>query len=500
MIFQITNSRTSIIGADHFILNVLDKELRYPTAITSAKEAGIELPGEDNGWDGWVRQLHIPKTINPWFPTGLVHIAKRLSEKFGYGVSLDDQRVRPEGDIPEIVDIPLRDYQQEAVEAAVAEGRGVLDMPPRSGKTRTMCEIQRQIAVPTVWIAPTDRIVRQTVATLEELLGKNYAYHLVGSAKAGVAKNSRVVVCTAATAGGLPAEFYESRQAIIVDEWHHAAAPSYKRIFQNCEHIYFRFGMTGTFFRSGEDALAMHSLLSKTIYRVTSLDLLRWGYLVPVHAVFIPVPAKRLRGVPSRGFQGGHGTMGIHDHVVRNQLVAHAALMLYQTGRKTVVLCGTKKQGYQLQGILKAMLPAPPDRAQFKAAEFVSTDMDRKKQGQVLASFDAGEEVKVLLGTSILGEGVDLPTADALVLARGEKAEVSLTQAMYRVSTAVPGKDHAVVVDFADRHHRKLQQHSLERLNVYYNEPTFTVQVLNDPREFPIWVNSRLPIFARNAS
>lgn len=500
MIFQVTNSRTNIIGADPFMLNILDKELRYATPIADARDKGMELPGESGNWDGWVRLVRIPQTINPWFPTGLLSHAKRLCAKMGYAVSVDDYRRRPSGDVPEFVDIPLRDYQKEAVEKAVKSGRGVLDMPPRSGKTRTMCEIHRQLALPTIWIAPTDRIVKQTTDVIEGWFGKNYGYHLVGTASASEAKHKRVVVCTAATAMRLPPEFFQSRECIAVDEWHHAAAPSYKKIFKHCEHMFHRYGMTGTFFRSGEDELAMHALLSRTIYKVTSLDLLRWGYLVPVHAVFIPVPTKRLRGMPASTFQGGHGTHGIHENVVRNQLVAHAAMMLYQTGRKVLVLVGTKKQGYQLQGILKAMLPPSPERAQFQTCEFVSTDMDRKKQGRVLASFEENQEVKVLMGTTILGEGVDLPTADALVLARGEKAEVSLTQAMYRVSTAVPGKDHAVLVDFADRHHRKLQQHSLERLKVYYTEPTFTVQVLNEPREFPGWVSSRLPNFGAGAS
>jgi hypothetical protein len=78
--------------------------------------------------------------------------------------------------------------------------------------------------------------------------------------------------------------------------------------------------------------------------------------------------------------------------------------------------------------------------------------------------------------------------ADALVYARGEKAEVSLVQNAYRVGTAQGDKRESLIVDFADRHHRGLLKHSQERLRVYCDEPTFTVEVLQDPAEFGPWV------------
>lgn len=492
--FTVDNSRTSMTGADPYMVYVLDRELRYPTPIALVKDANVVLPGQDGEWDGWSRLLRKPTTIPPWFPTGLLPHALRHCEKNGYPFQINDTRVKPGLDVPDLVNIPLRDYQQDAVAQAMPTGRGVLDMPPRSGKTRTMCEITRQLAIPTVWIAPTDRIVVQTQRVLEGFFGNNYSTHLVGAQEDNVtgAMTRRIVVCTAATAGRLPAVFFQSRKCIVVDEWHHAAAPTYKGIFKHLDHVYYRYGMTGTFFRSGEDVLAMHSLLSNTIYKITSPELLSRGYIVPSYVAFVPVPGPRLRGL-DRTFQLGHGKHGIHEHSLRQQLAAHAALLLWKIGRKVLVLVGTKKQGRMLRRILLALLPPTPSSAQFKSVEFVSTDMARKTQLEVLDSFETSDEVKVLIGTSILGEGVDLPTADALVYAKGEKAEVTLTQNIYRTCTAVEGKRDAIVVDFGDRHHRKLFQHSLERLRVYYNEPTFSVSVLQDPRQFPEWLGYFAP-------
>lgn len=817
MLVVVENNRTYLHGADPFALHVLGTEMRYPTQMAMVKERGITLPDEaTRGWDGWMRLLRVPKRSDPWFPTGLYTMAGRLLDKFQIKYSVDDRRKRAEQGFPEIVNIPLRDYQKEAVKAAVEVGRGVLDMPPRchaigeeiltsagklikvedlkvgdyllgpdgtercileihtgsdllyrikpywggnsfvvnqyhelilnkysrhrtnkgnycdwnekiisvrdyvdqsdyakrtqflmysgavdfsagnkfdlpidpyvlgvllgdgsiirgtpvvphehratsvylsqgknhkkrknilvdileklnlwgcssgdkfipweyltssipnrfellaglldtdgylangsfyefsskseklkdsicflarslglvakwtekivdsvtyyrvnimgdisnipikvarkkafknskwrnllntsfsveclgvddfigftvdkdnrylnrdfivlknSGKTRTMCEIHRQIALPTLWIAPTDRIVTQTFDVLEGFFGRHYATHLVGSKNEGEASRMKVVVCTAATANRLSPDFFKTREMIIVDEWHHSAASTYRDIFNKCEHVYYRYGMTGTFYRSGQDTLAMHSLLSEAIYKITSVELLKRGYLVPTHCVFIPVDAPKLRGVGNT-YHLGHGTYGIHENDFRNQLVANAAEYLHRVGRKVLILVGTKKQGRILQRLLSGMLPLATRGAEFQTVEFVSTDVQRPIQKRILESYENDQEVKVLLGTSLLGEGVDLPSTDAIVYARGEKAEVALMQNAYRASTATPVKRNAILVDFGDRHHKKLIDHASQRLGTYWKEATFSVTALNRSVEFPSWVSSLLP-------
>ncbi len=485
----IDNNNTQLYGADQGLLQILDNQLKYPTDLGQQLADGIQNPMDREGWDGWVRLLKQPMRNLPHFPTGLLNYVLYTLGQYHYQFQINDVRLKPEGMMPELIDIPLRDYQKQAVNKAVREGRGVLDMPPRSGKTRTGLEIQRDLALKTIWIAPTDRIVRQTQKVFEDFFGKYYAVYLAGSSGQDEAQSAMVVVCTAATAMRLSPQFYSSRECIFIDEFHHAAAKSYKNILERCGHIYYRYGMTGTFFRSGEDTLAMHAVLSNVIYKVTSQQLLELGFLVPTYVAFVPVLDSRLRGLPSNAFHLGHGKMGIHENVWRNQAVAQCAMWLNRTGRKVLILVGTKKQGYLIRDILRAFMPKSPESTEFQTIEFVSTDVSRPVQTRILESFEQDQEVKVLIGTSLLGEGVDLPTTDALVYARGEKAEVTLTQSMYRVCTAVPGKDHAIVVDFADRHNKKLIEHSRERLQVYYNEPTFHVDVFQTLENFGTWLN-----------
>ena len=492
VIFDVGNTWTSITEYDQFILDILSKESKYPTPQAIAMQHGFHSPEGTSGWDGWIRLLHQPKTMYPYFPTGLLAKLTRICAKYQYTPVVQDRRIRPEFGFPEMCQIPLRDYQEAAVAAGEKMGRGVFDIPPRGGKTRCLCELQRRIALPTVWIAPTDRIVDQTTKIIEGFFGKNYVHHLVGGKWACLA-DLPVVTCTMATAVGLSQEFYNTRKLLIVDEFHHSAASSFtKGIFPKCDHIFYRFGMTGTFARSGTDAMAMHGLLSNTIFKVTSAELLRRGYLVPTKVVFVPVPAHpKLRGAGTM-FNGGFGKFGIHEHHYRNQLVASSAVQLYKLGRKVLILVGTKAQGRVLEQYLTPFLPLAPKGAEFGSVEFLSTDRPRDVQVRVIESFLANQEVKILLGTSLLGEGVDLPNVDALVYARGEKAEVTLTQNAYRVCTAIPGKTDAVIVDFADRHHRHLLAHSMERLDCYYAESTFTVSIVTDADALPGWLQANV--------
>jgi len=488
VILELHNNRTSILKATPQLLKSIGKHLRYPTDIALAKQEGWIPPDEDpekTKWDGWIRFLAVPKYKPPHIPSGLVPEVERCLDYWGVPHQLEDCRERPQEGLPEFPKVQLRDYQEQAVQRAVELGRGVFDMVPRSGKTRTGIELQRRLAQPCLWIAPTDRIVTQTREVFDECLGENYAVHVVGTKSLEKAMKARVVLCTMATAVMLPDELYDTRRMLVVDEWHHGASVTGKEIFKKASNIYYRYGMTGTFFRSGEDVMAMHALLSRVIYKVTARDMLDMGYLVPTKVAYMPVATDPLPKSMSN-FITGHGKHGIHENAERNWLCAWSALQLHASGKKVLVLVGTKRQGRFILDYV-AQHQRHRDDTEFQTCEFVSTDTRRQRINRILKAFLSSDEVGILIGTSLLGEGVDLPVADALVYARGEKAEVSLVQNLYRVGTACPGKTEALIVDFSDRHHRKLLAHSQERARVCWEEDTFNPVVLASPGDLFSW-------------
>lgn len=485
-LLEVGNTNVLIFEAPPYLQNLIDFFTRYPTDLATAQSDGWKPPEHyvgDEYWDGWVHLARFPRQGPAHVPTGLFDLVKWVCDRYGFPYDVVDTRVRPMEGMPDYFEpIVDRDYQLEAVRIALEEGRGVLDMPPRSGKTRTMTEIHRQVALPTIWIAPTSNVVKQTVRVLEGFFGNNYAVQLVGTKTWKDVQHHRVVVCTAATARKLPPEFYATREMLVIDEFHHAAARTYHDIALKCPHIYYRFGMTGTFFRSGDDALGMHAVLSKTIFKIGTAELLERGYLVPTDVAYIPVEGPRAKGGPT--YHAGCGKYGIFQHDRRTELAAWAAELLHFNGRKVLVLVGTKAQGYAIEELLKHKFPSGK-------LEFVSTDRPAPICQDVIDRFAKTDQIEVLIGTSMVGEGTDLPPADALVYAAGQKAEVQLVQAAFRVCTKTPGKERAILVDFADRHHKTLMDHSLERLSVFWKEDTFDVTILDAPENLDGWVASR---------
>lgn len=491
---EIHNTRVAIHWADAPTLDAIDAVTSFHQGPPVAPRVSIDDPA--HVWDGWTRFLRRPQTLPPWVPTGLLDRVVAVLRARGHPFQVEDRRVRPEGDVPRyLTPIPLYEYQTRAVDACLMplrelRGQGVLDMPPRSGKTRILLEVHRQIDQPTLWVAPTRAIVEQT-ASVARCFFDPADVVVVSSSTLAAAGSARLAITTAAAAVDLPQSFYETRGALILDEFHHFLRNNSwgREITKRTPHVYYRFGATGTHFRSNGDDLAMQAVLSRVLYRMTSADLLALGRLVPTHLVFVPITGPRVRGAGT-DFIGGFGRAGIHEHAVRNSYVAAAAVELHRSGRTVLVIVGTKVQGYQVQKLIEANMRPAPAGAEFRSVEFISTDRSPRIQKLLFASFIARAEVKILIGTSIVGEGVDLPPADALVWARGEKAAVSLVQGWYRVSTASPDKANAIVVDFADRHHRRLIEHSVERLHVASRDPLFRIAVLPDPEQFARWLST----------
>ena len=72
-----------------------------------------------------------------------------------------------------------------------------------------------------------------------------------------------------------------------------------------------------------------------------------------------------------------------------------------------------------------------------------------------------------LIGTSVIGEGVDLPCAENLIMAGGGKARSQVIQNIGCVLGIMGEKEKATIFDFTDRDGGFLEEHSEERSLIY---------------------------------
>lgn len=487
------NTRTLIFNAQPQELEEIDRVTSYLTneALMGGSPQRYNFVDRDFAWDGWTHFLDREGEASN-FPSGLRDIVIQRLRQLQIPHEVWDYRVPPDARIPKHPKIELWDHQKDCHTQMVSQGDCVARMPPRSGKTRTLIEVVRSLALPALWIAPTSSIVTQTVKEAQKWIGDDAVHVQRATWKE---QGERLLsVCTASGMLQLPPEFFASKHMIVTDEGHHFVANKAwgRHLLANTPHIFHRKAMTGTFFRSNGDDLALLAHIGRVGYSIESKELLDKGFLVPTYTVFIPIEGPRVKS-SRREFmaEGGHGHLGIATHGHRNDVVSAVAGHLRGLNRTVLILVATKQQGYQIKQRLDCIFP-PDSSKDFEPVEFVSTDRPKHVIQKVYASFTNHEAVKVLIGTSMVGEGVDLPPADALIYASGGKAAVTYVQALYRVCTAHPGKFYGVIVDFIDKHHKGLLEHSRQRWQVASSDPVFQMSHLDGLDDFPAWATNTM--------
>jgi superfamily II DNA or RNA helicase len=324
---------------------------------------------------------------------------------------------------------------------------GVVDAPPRSGKTLMAARAIDVLGQPTVMLAPSVAIVKQSYEVFVKHFGYDLVARLDGDATTEEKDLSKpIVIATAQSAVRQPREWWDTRRMLVIDEFHHAAADTYHQINDLARTCYFRLMFTGTHFRTGEDRLAMEAICSQVLHKVGISELVSAGFLAPPRVVYAPVQAQSLA---SGDWQK------VYRHCIveseeRNHLVSHVARTLAGNGIPTIVLVRHIKHAYTLKDMI-------PNSTVVKGGESALT-------GKSIEEFRQGS-IPVLIGTTVIGEGVDLPNAGALVYASAGGSGVQQMQSYFRPLTAAPGKAVGLIYDFMDNHHATLSRWSRDRMS-----------------------------------
>jgi len=440
-----SNTEAEIHGAPRWFLQYAARHLSVPVA------AG-QKPGSRFGevWyhegEPWGSLLHVDGASGR-VAAGLAGYVAQIAQHYGLACETRDMRAVPEDQIPWwSMSAKWRPYQDDVHRAVLSSPTGVIDAPPRSGKTLMSARIIDTLGRPTLLVAPTVAIVRQTYGVLCRHFSEDMVARLDGSAKPAQRDISKpIVVATAPSAVRQSPEWFATRELLIIDEFHHAAAETYHRISAKARNAYFRYMLTGTHFRTGDDRLAMEAVCSNVIHRIRVEDLIP-DYLAPPRVVFCPIDA------PPLGYTMDWREayeLGIVEHEQRNDAVVRLAKMLaLDNGIPTLVLARRRAHA-------DALGERIPESVVVKGGEASLTSRS-------VAQFLDGAH-QVLIGTTVLGEGVDVPRAAALIYASGGADGVTLMQSYFRPLTAAPGKMIGRIYDFQDRHHRTLRDHSEKR-------------------------------------
>lgn len=385
-------------------------------------------------------------------PRGAIHALRRAGAQEGVIIACDDARVLPAETLPEMRELPLRDYQAAAVEKLVKITQGTVVIPCGGGKTRVGMRAIARLRTPTLVLVHTLDLAEQWLGELRDKLGIDAG--LVGDGE------QRVAPVTVAVVQALVRWDVERLDAflggfglVILDEAHHVAASTFYSVVDRCPARY-RLGLTATPDREDGLTALLDLYLGAPLLVVTHEELVDAGVLT--------VP--EIRSIETE-FSYPYTCAEDYSPLLaavaadqrRNQLIVDAVVEEAQAGNVCLVLSGRIEHCQRLaDGIAAAGV----------SAAVLTGEVKRNRRKELLDQAREGE-LSVLVATSLADEGLDLPRLSRVFLAFPSRARGRTIQRLGRLMRPHPGKRDAVLFDFVDRRVPILRRHHLERRRLY---------------------------------
>ncbi len=339
--------------------------------------------------------------------------------------------------------LTLRPYQAEAIERTeAAEARGVrrqLGVAATGlGKTIVFCALAQQRGRRTLVLVHRDELVRQAVAKMREV----WPGVDVGVVKAKENEvHADVVVASVQTLSRATrlAQLTGAFDLVIVDEAHHTAADTYRRILDavgaGTDNGPLLLGVTATPDRG--DGKGLDDLFDEITWVYDILWGIRSGYLCDVRGLRVTVDALDLSGVRmNRGdYDAGQAGQAMTDADAPAVIVR--AWQQHASDRQTLVFTPTVALAEEVALAFK--------HAGVRA-ECVSGGTPLDDRRAILASY-AAERTQVLVNCAVLTEGYDNPRTDCVVVARPTKSRALFTQMIGRGTRKHPAKADLLVLD-----------------------------------------------------
>jgi superfamily II DNA or RNA helicase len=419
----------------------------HPGAITVAKFEDDLLRQNSLVHQGW--------RVFRWTDRELLHEPERVKEQMALFLesipgllSFDEFLPKQSGEVFE-----LREHQKEALDSIEEMRRNgktiaLLTHAQGAGKTIVAITDAKRLCGRTLFVAHRRELVTQAYETLRALWPEASTGLFMGDVRDYDEHNLAASIQSIAEhlADFPPTTF----DYVIVDEAHHAAAKSYKRILGHFRPK-FVLGLTATPDRA--DGQSILEVFCDCAHRLSLREAIERGELVPIrcYRVLTNVDLSRVRFN-----QVQYNRKDIEETVIvppRDRLIVDTYIN-HVRGRKAVAFCVNIRHGESLAELFREV--GVPARS-------VSGRMPRANREKYLAQFHRGE-LRVLCACDILNEGWDCPDVEVLLMARPTLSKVIYMQQLGRGTRKAAGKECLVVVDFVDNSLKYNQGLNLHRV------------------------------------
>ena len=342
--------------------------------------------------------------------------------------------------------ITLRPYQTEALQSIVdylekGINKQLVVLPTGSGKTVIFSHIPQIISdsLPMLVLAHRGELLIQAK---DKILRSNPGLDVKTEKAEDTAElNGDVVVASVPTLGRLdskrlskfPKDYFKT---IIVDEAHHAAAESYRRILD-----YFKpkllLGVTATPQRS--DSVRLTDVFDEIVYYKNIIDLIQDGYLCRLVGYRVKTDTDISEVETSHGDYMASQLEDTINTARRNATVVKSYLEFAPNKKAIVFASGVAHARDLATSFAQKQIPV----------RIVLGDTPDEERKEIFSKFSSGE-VKVIVNVGVLTEGFDEPSVESIILARPTRSSLLYTQIVGRGTRLFEGKEHCIIIDIAD--------------------------------------------------
>lgn len=412
-------------------------------------------------WDG---RKHFYNKGKSSIPTGLIRRAAKIIKAYDK-ISIVDKRELPGKQYRwRLHGITLFDDQLEAVRRSVERQRGIIQAPTGFGKTVVIGGLTAELGRKTLILIHREAIFQQLYKRMYEMLRIP-----IGRVKGSLVEPDVVTVAMIQTVSKPKyVQFLKTFPVVIIDEAHHVPAATYNLVMNNCINAYFRYGFSATPWREQSDEMEIEANLAGFIVKISPSSLIKVGRLARPNIFFLYNPA--LEHFDRLSWQKQY-VKCIVENDYRNTMACRSVEQLWKRDKTCLLAVTQIRHGKILLKMLNMEYPRMRVR-------FINGSIESQEKQLTLKLLDQ-RKLDCVIATTVFGEGVDVPSLDAIINCKGNESKIETYQLIGRALRKIPGKNEAYYIDFADQEHYT-KKHAKTRFSVLDEEELFECRTLRD--------------------
>jgi len=481
----------------NYVNSKLNGEIPEHTFLKLRERMRFLLPGHrfsfayQKSWgDGYRYLITLKRRV---FPSGLIDIVEKTLREDGLKYAIVDLRIQPLPSNPiSLHDKTLRDYQQETEQLCLTHKCGVVKIPTGGGKTAIFTSLLGKLngLRRSVYVRKLD-LMEQTIRSFSRDLDlPKEEIGQIGGGVVNIKDLSVIMIPTAARALGEKyvkyldhddddddddtplnvqqkmaiKEFIETSDCFIMDETHCLSSETAQMVSKHSKKAYYRLGFSATPWRSDGTDILINAATGPKIVDISASALIERGFLVPPRVHFYRLKRDWIKKIPNN-YQSVY-TEFIVQNEERNEKIVKLVDYMVERGERVVILVQRQQHGKILEEMLQN---------KGRMAKFIYGESSLTERTLTLEQFSIGV-IDILIGSTILNEGIDIPCITALVNASAGKSSSSYYQKIGRAIRPFENKTRAIIIDFIDAV-KWLDKHSKERIKILKTEPLYQLKI-----------------------